>query len=98
MSTIADNPTTLADTLTRVKDLLSSSEESIYAEAESQEIISILEANIRTLRTNGAYQKDDLCLLFAPTGSIQDTAIDNGWGDDFLNLSEEFDGLINEKS
>jgi|AntAceMinimDraft_17_1070374.scaffolds.fasta_scaffold30593_5 hypothetical protein len=32
-------------------------------------------------------------LLFAPTGSIQELSIANGWGSVFLKLAEEFDSL-----
>ncbi|MDR0812821.1 MAG: hypothetical protein LBO63_02285 [Oscillospiraceae bacterium] len=34
-----------------------------------------------------------LYLLFAPAGSLQDHSIDNGWADEFIRLSIEFDEL-----
>lgn len=32
--------------------------------------------------------------LIAPTANLQDLAIDCGWGDEFLKLAAELDGLI----
>ena len=37
---------------------------------------------------------DELTLLFAPTGALQETSMANGWADEYLLLSAEFDGLI----
>lgn len=33
-------------------------------------------------------------ILIAPTGNLQDLSIDCGWGDEFLKLAAELDGLI----
>ena len=38
--------------------------------------------------------RDELKLLFAPTGALQETSMDNGWAGEYLLLSERFDGLI----
>jgi len=38
---------------------------------------------------NGLVQ--NLSLLFAPTGPIQEVSISSGWGQDFLVLAERFD-------
>ncbi|WP_165246529.1 hypothetical protein [Paludisphaera soli] len=32
-----------------------------------------------------------LCVLFAPTGPIQEVSLSSGWGDEFLTLAERFD-------
>ena len=32
-----------------------------------------------------------LSLLFAPTGVVQETAMDNGWAEEFLRISEIVD-------
>src|SRR3954447_18266210 len=34
---------------------------------------------------------DDLDLLFAPTGALQEISIDRGWGDEFPQLAARFD-------
>ena len=33
-------------------------------------------------------------ILFAPTGDLQETAIDNGWGDEFLDLAARFERAL----
>jgi len=93
MTTIAKRPQELIDTLTRVRTLLSRSRESAYAESKPSDMVAIINTSIQTLSENDSYARDDLILLFAPTGAIQDTAIDNGWGDEFIALSEQFDNL-----
>jgi hypothetical protein len=35
-----------------------------------------------------------LGILFAPTGDLQETAIDNGWGEAFLDLAARFERAI----
>jgi hypothetical protein len=41
---------------------------------------------------NGTFSK--LEILFAPTGSFQELSLTNGWGEEFLKLSEMFDYQI----
>jgi hypothetical protein len=35
-----------------------------------------------------------LAVLFAPTGSIQEVSMSNGWGDEFLDLASRFDAAL----
>lgn len=35
----------------------------------------------------------DLESLFMPTCTFQDLSLDNGWGEDFLKLAEQFDNI-----
>jgi hypothetical protein len=37
-----------------------------------------------------------LKIIFAPTGSLQDLAISSGWGNEYLDLAEKFDHLIED--
>ena len=37
-----------------------------------------------------------MVILFAPTSDLQEISIDSGWGDQFLIISERFDGLIKD--
>jgi hypothetical protein len=55
------------------------------------ELIEQLEAEIVSIRESRSVNKGALRLLYAPTGTIQDTSIDNGWGDEFLKISEVVD-------
>ncbi len=94
MTTIAERPQELIDTLTRVRGFVQRSEQSINAHSTPSEMLAIIDANIQSLSDDGSYARDDLILLFAPTGSMQDTAYDSGWGNEFLALSEQFDKLV----
>jgi hypothetical protein len=38
----------------------------------------------------------DLRLLFAPTGSFQEIAISNGWGEAFFALAVRFDEAVKD--
>jgi hypothetical protein len=58
-----------------------------------EEIILELESVIAKTKNSNSFDAKHLSLLFAPTGPIQDTAIDNGWGDEFLRISEIVDRL-----
>ena len=33
----------------------------------------------------------DIGVLFAPTGPIQEVSLSSGWGDEFIELAEQFD-------
>lgn len=52
-----------------------------------EEMIHELESIVSSLKTLQLVDVQQLGFLFAPTGAIQETAIDNGWGDDFLRLA-----------
>lgn len=38
---------------------------------------------------------DDIVIDFAPTSTFQELAIDNGWQDEYINLSNQADCYIN---
>jgi len=59
-----------------------------------EEIIRRLEAEINKARNAKPVDVILLDRLFAPTGVIQETSIDNGWGTKFLRISEVVDQFI----
>ena len=59
-----------------------------------EEIIRKLEAEIVKAKNAKLLDVVNLELLFAPTGAIQETSIDNGWGTKFLRLAEIVDDFI----
>lgn len=74
--------------------LKSSRDETIWAHYSASECIDIIEKNIQSLRTSEKAQIKKLSNLFLPTASLQEIALDNSWGDEFLKLAAEFDSLI----
>jgi len=64
-----------------------------WAARNSDEIVlEISELADRLL--NGKPAIDELHVLFAPTGDIQEHSIAGGWGPEFLKLAERFDDAI----
>ncbi|MBL8099429.1 MAG: hypothetical protein JNK81_09615 [Anaerolineales bacterium] len=80
----------LKETLT----YLNNSESSVYSNRSVNEIIQDLEKIILEINKSQRYNKAHLGFLFAPTGAIQDTSIDNGWGDKFLEISSVVDHFV----
>lgn len=56
-----------------------------------EEVIEDINQHIDRLRRGDLSKMEDLTLLFAPTGSLQDISINNGWGEAFLHLAARFD-------
>lgn len=65
-----------------------------WSSMPSEEIIRKLEVEISKARNAKPMDIYTLEFLFAPTGVIQETSIDNGWGTKFLHLSEIVDEFI----
>lgn len=73
---------------------LKHSEDPIYSHSTVAEIIQQLEEEIVKIKNSQPIDKNRLSLLFAPTGGIQETSIDNGWGQEFLELSSVVDNYL----
>ena len=87
----------LISALEEAISLLQSSQSSNWANVPLDEIIRNLESEIDKAGRSQPINKRHLGFLFAPTGAIQETAIDNGWGEEFLRLSEIIDHFTVEK-
>jgi hypothetical protein len=59
------------------------------AQAALQEIDGLIERV-----SLGAADPQELRVLFAPTGPIQEVSVSSGWGDAFLQLAERFDDVM----
>ncbi len=59
-----------------------------------EEIIRELTTHIQRLHANDITNIDELKILFAPTGILQDLALDSGWGKAFLVISSQADELF----
>jgi hypothetical protein len=76
---------------------LRKSESSDWTQMKVEEIIAKLETEIVEAKSSHRIDTQVLRFLFAPTGAIQETSIENGWAKEFLQLSEVVDQFI-EKS
>lgn len=70
---------------------LRTSQSSPLSHMPIEEIIRRLEAEVRKAKNSKPMDINLLDHLFAPTGVIQETSIDNGWGTTFLRISEIVD-------
>jgi hypothetical protein len=73
---------------------LRKSESSGWSNMPVEEIIRKLEAEATKAKNAKPVDVYTLELLFAPTGVLQETSIDNGWGTKFLRLAEVVDEFI----
>lgn len=48
----------------------------------------------RQIEVGDLSRRQELELLFAPTGPLQEVSINSGWGEEYLRLAEKFDSLI----
>lgn len=49
---------------------------------------------IRIVETGKLPRREDVSILFLPTGPIQEVSISSGWGDEFLSLAEQADDVL----
>jgi hypothetical protein len=83
--------------LSRVKELLTVSQESDWAALAPAAVITILDGELRSLKETGRLRdRTELASLFAPTAEIQEISIANRWSDEYLQLSSSFDAALKE--
>lgn len=73
--------------ITRTIELLQNSNDSPYVHHSVDEVIAALQGIQTEFEQTGQLDSSQLSMLFAPTGPIQEIAIDNGRGDEFLELA-----------
>ena len=80
--------------LARCRELVANSDNSDWSCMDVPDILQSLDAGLVAVTANASPDVDELTLLFLPTGPLQETSMSNGWADEFLTLSAEFDALI----
>jgi hypothetical protein len=63
----------------------------------AEEIIGELCDHIEKLKTNELTPIGEIKLLFAPTSSLQDIAIQSGWCENFLAIASKVDSLLEKE-
>jgi hypothetical protein len=81
----------LVTALEKTLSFLQESESSCYGRLSVEEVIRQLEEELGKARSLQPVGLKRLEYLFAPTGSLQDISIDNGWGNEFLEISKAID-------
>ena len=83
--------------LEKTLSLLRESESSAWAGLSVEEVIRQLEDELDKARNSQPTDLKRLGFLFAPTGALQETSIDNGWANEFLEISKTIDRYTNAK-
>ncbi|MDR3197475.1 MAG: hypothetical protein LBU34_06345 [Planctomycetaceae bacterium] len=73
---------------------LNQSRDSAYAYDTVEDIKNIVNDIINEINDNKTINKEKIEFLFVPTGSLQDTSIDNGWGEKFLVIANKIEKMI----
>ena len=87
---------TMIDLLSRTKTRIDSSDEAWYAGLSPAEIGMDLSIAIDALESGSEFDHNHIKTHFAPTGTIQETAMDSGWHDEYMQISRRFDSIIEE--
>ncbi len=80
--------TKLLKLLHKTIDYLKDSNESIFADKTPEELIAEINDCINK------NDKQNIGMLFMPTTPLQDTAIDNGWGNEYCKIATEIERLL----
>lgn len=83
----------LLKVLRRCRQLTAESADSYWSCMDTREILASLDRAIRRLQASRPFHIRRLRFLFLPTGPLQETSLDNGWGEEYLRLAALFDNL-----
>lgn len=56
-----------------------------------QELTAALTVDIEELKSGNLEILHKINIMFAPTGTYQELSISNGWGNEYIDLSHQFD-------
>jgi hypothetical protein len=77
--------------------LLENSEDSAWANYSVREAVEILQSALESCRQTqkiSSSGRSQINFLFLPTGALQEIAIDNGWGDEYLEIAAVIDKYL----
>ena len=77
-----------------VKNKVSGSSDVVWTRYDSaKKFRDDLDNYINRLKANDKSCLEELNIVFAPTGSLQEHSISNGWADEYIAIAERFDKL-----
>jgi hypothetical protein len=78
--------------LTHLVYFLGNSESSLYAGNTPDELMQVVKANLANMKLYGVLlSPDEMKNMLLPTSSLQEIAIDNGWGNQYIELAAHFE-------
>lgn len=78
-------------------ELLKKSEDTIWANYSVEEAIQIFQTELENYKQTQKLSdsgKSGIHFLFLPTGALQEISIDNGWGDEYVQIANVFDKYL----
>jgi len=81
----------------RIINLLDQSEDTIWANYTVDEAKEILQTELENYKQTQKLSdsgKSNINFLFLPTSALQEISMDNGWGDEYIKLSNIFDKYL----
>src|SRR5258708_8539234 len=86
----------LGRVLTRTLELVATSRDPLGSAGDVASAVKELEFQLQRLEGSLALDPSLVRLMFAPTGSLQDISIHNGWGEGFLLLASQVHKFLQE--
>src|SRR6266487_3254055 len=84
----------LIDIIEKVKRRITDNSDMVWTSYDNaKELRNELETYIEELQTGDLSCLEKLKTLFLPTATLQEHSISNGWTDEYMRLSENFDRL-----
>lgn len=84
----------LHNLISKIQTYITDDSDSVWTSYDSpQELREELEEAKQQLKNNDSRCLEQLNILFAPTGSLQEHSLSNGWSKEFIQLATEFDTL-----
>lgn len=80
--------------LEKILEYLKRSNDSIYSYSTVEEIKNTIYEITAQIDNNKKVDKQKIKYLIAPTGSLQEISIDNGWGEKFVTIASKIDEKI----
>ena len=86
----------LKELLNEILTFIEDSEDTLWSPLTVNEVSEIIQKEIKNLETGKKVNRNQLIIEFLPTSTFQEISMDNGWSNDYISLSANFDKLINE--
>src|SRR5258708_1844712 len=82
----------IVEILIKIKSTVDSRTDTVWTKFDNpRELIDDLASDIQKLELCNSDTLSKVFLEFGPTGTYQELSISNGWGNEYLELSKQFD-------
>lgn len=84
----------LIDIINKVKDKITDDSDMVWTRYDNaKQFRDELDKTVQKFMAGHSSSLDELSIFFSPTGTLQEHAISNGWGDEYLAFAERFDSF-----